>query len=492
ALDPALLTQIRSRASDSGFDAGLIARAESVAPSQLDQVRRPLVHAWLRRNAEPAAVWARLFAYDDAVEATTASKSLGPQIVEALTGIDVLYSSDGGLRSRLRLMPFANLLLASDEAVAKHDPVMGPGATTQELWSATNVPAGATVLDIGCGAGSLALAAARHGASQVVGVDLDPRAVDYSRLNARLNGVDNATFFCGSLLEPVAGRTFDLIVSQPPFVTQPDSIATTTYLHGGHRGDELTLRLLPQLPDALNPSGRALVLFDTAPPTDQTVTQLVSEVLGTDALQVIIVVAQGHSADEQAIGYASTTYADLGPDYAAAAATYRDHLSALGISTSQHVLLQLSRLDAGAPSFVAEVGTRGKRVYDASALAELQAGLRVAAAGPQAMMSAKIKVSRHAWLAQEQAFAGSDPEPSDSQPSDTHRLRVRFDGGRARDQSVSDAAGALLQILADTSELSVACQRYAEVCGTDVAAVQGAVFEFVRDSLVSGLLVVSE
>ena len=88
ALDTALLTQIRSRASDNGFDAGLIARAESVAPSQLDQVRRPLVHAWLRRNAEPAAVWARLFAYDDAVEATTASKSLGPQIVEALTGID--------------------------------------------------------------------------------------------------------------------------------------------------------------------------------------------------------------------------------------------------------------------------------------------------------------------------------------------------------------------------------------------------------------------
>ena len=51
--------------------------------------------------------------------------------------------------------------------------------------------------DIGCGTGVLAIAAAKLGA-RVVGVDIDPDAVEVSRVNAARNGVE-ATFTTGSI-----------------------------------------------------------------------------------------------------------------------------------------------------------------------------------------------------------------------------------------------------------------------------------------------------
>lgn len=56
-------------------------------------------------------------------------------------------------------------------------------------WLEQHVRPGQCVLDYGCGSGILAIAAARLGASRVVGVDIDPAAVDAARLNAERNGV---------------------------------------------------------------------------------------------------------------------------------------------------------------------------------------------------------------------------------------------------------------------------------------------------------------
>jgi ribosomal protein L11 methyltransferase len=51
------------------------------------------------------------------------------------------------------------------------------------------VQGGEGVLDYGCGSGILAIAAAKLGAARVAGVDIDPQAVEVTRLNAQANGV---------------------------------------------------------------------------------------------------------------------------------------------------------------------------------------------------------------------------------------------------------------------------------------------------------------
>ena len=57
-------------------------------------------------------------------------------------------------------------------------------------WLDANMPVGATVLDYGCGSGILAITAAKLGASDVVGVDIDKQAIRASEDNAKQNGVN--------------------------------------------------------------------------------------------------------------------------------------------------------------------------------------------------------------------------------------------------------------------------------------------------------------
>jgi ribosomal protein L11 methyltransferase len=56
-------------------------------------------------------------------------------------------------------------------------------------WLERNVTPDVSVLDYGCGSGILGIAAARLGATEVLGVDIDPQAVSAARSNAGRNGV---------------------------------------------------------------------------------------------------------------------------------------------------------------------------------------------------------------------------------------------------------------------------------------------------------------
>ena len=87
----------------------------------------------------------------------------------------------------------------------------GSHATTRLCleWLERNVRSGCSVLDYGCGSGILAIAAARLGAGNVAGVDIDPLAVEAARANAERNGV-MATFHDSA--QPVAGA-YDLVVA---------------------------------------------------------------------------------------------------------------------------------------------------------------------------------------------------------------------------------------------------------------------------------------
>lgn len=80
-------------------------------------------------------------------------------------------------------------------AVVRIDPGMAFGTgshpTTRLMleYLASRIPAGARVLDYGCGSGILAIAAARLGAAAVDAVDLDPLAVETTAANAARNAV---------------------------------------------------------------------------------------------------------------------------------------------------------------------------------------------------------------------------------------------------------------------------------------------------------------
>ena len=89
---------------------------------------------------------------------------------------------------------------------------------TRLLIEHARVPEQGTVLDLGCGYGAIGITLAKaYPKLRVVMVDVNPRAVELAKINARHNQVeDRVTVLRGNLYEPVEGRVFDVILSNPP------------------------------------------------------------------------------------------------------------------------------------------------------------------------------------------------------------------------------------------------------------------------------------
>lgn len=120
------------------------------------------------------------------------------------------------------------------------------------------------IVDIGTGSGAIAVALAHHlPDAAITAIDLSADALTIAQENAKRNGV-TIRFLQGDLLAPVAHEKFDLIVSNPPYVPEPDrptlSIEVRDHepalaLFAGPDGLDIYRRLIPQAFPCLIPNG---------------------------------------------------------------------------------------------------------------------------------------------------------------------------------------------------------------------------------------------
>jgi methylase of polypeptide subunit release factors len=475
SLDDESLATFRARLGQHGFDDALLGRLEGIAPRQLDAVRLPLVRYHLRTHRSAASTLARLFAYADPVERALVDEALSPSLTTRLLDVAMLVANGEHLQSAFRVMPFGPVWITSDDFGAIGDPVMGPGATTQELARAIDAEGAGHLLDVGCGAGSLALRAAARG-TRVTGVDLHERAIELACFNARLNGLE-ARFLSGDLFAPVRGERFDQVVAQPPFVVQPPDLESTTYLHGGTMGDELTMRLLAELPAALAPGGRGLVLFDSAVRDGEPLIDRVLAAVSETPLEIVAFVAPGASADLQAIAYSAVRHPRLDTDYAHAVERYRSALETKGIRTASHVLLSMVAVPAGARPFAVSRVVDGLSGLDRATIEQAHAALRAATLAGPAFDSLRVRLALTAWLVEEREVA-----------TGRSRTRIRFDSSALRAQELSDAAAGLVECLQGSDTIAAGITAFAELASATVDDVRDQVHDFVRSSLAAGFL----
>ncbi len=187
---------------------------------------------------------AGLLAGDRARRAYRARVSLYPVGEERLFVTDHRFQHTPWLRARV-----------------PRDPVMYLGDDTYFLARCTPRRPVRAALDLCSGSGVHAILAAST-AERAVGVDLNPRAVNFARLNAMLNDAWNAVFLEGDLFGPVGGERFDLIVANPPFVPAP--VYELMYRDGGPSGADVVRRIVAALPDYLATGGVAQVVTHLA------------------------------------------------------------------------------------------------------------------------------------------------------------------------------------------------------------------------------------
>jgi protein-L-isoaspartate O-methyltransferase len=230
----------------------------------------------LRRTTErsPLATLTRLFLLQTVVPVADAERAL-PHVLGELEGEGFVETSVGEVRALLDVRPYAtddtHLWVASDltpgldgapvRVAADH--VLGISPAAVSLAQLTLREPLGRALDLGTGCGVQALHLAAH-AEHVVATDVNERALRLTRFNAALNGFPTIDVRTGSLLDPVAGETFDLIATNPPFVISPATGERLVYRDSGLPGDSVVERIVREAPAHLNPGGWLQVLANWA------------------------------------------------------------------------------------------------------------------------------------------------------------------------------------------------------------------------------------
>lgn len=158
--------------------------------------------------------------------------------------------------------------------------VYRPQADTLLLAEAVRqaaLPGGVRVLDIGPGTGALSIVAARAGAAEVLAVDVSRRAVLATWLNAGIRGLP-VRVRRGDALDVAAGRRFDVILANPPYVPcerpDPPRVGRARAWDAGLDGRAMVDRVTALAPLLLDRRGTILIVHSALCDVDRTLHQL--------------------------------------------------------------------------------------------------------------------------------------------------------------------------------------------------------------------------
>ena len=316
AATPEQAASLRADLADSGWGVEAVAAllGEAADAALRREIRLPALRAVRAALAggpvpSPVAVLTALFMLGEPVPATALDAALPRTAAAGAAAIGLVGESDesGCVRALVDLRPHEAVddagevrwWVASDlgelvtgRALAP-DHVLGVGGAGLTLAGLTPRTPVRTALDLGCGCGIQTLYLLRH-AEHVVATDISARALAFTAFNAALAGVSvtgapgagsdiapssgldseadaasesgsdagSLELLRGSLLEPVAGRRFDLIASNPPFVLTPPAVreAGLPLMEYRDAGGPILPGLVAGLAEHLEPGATAVML----------------------------------------------------------------------------------------------------------------------------------------------------------------------------------------------------------------------------------------
>ena len=287
-----------------------------------------------------------------------AERVAGPVLpVDELVGAGLLQASAGELRALLDVRPYEEpggppWWVVSDLGTGLdgvHRPldaehVLGLGGASATLAQVTVRPPVASALDIGTGCGVQALHLSRHSRS-VVATDVSPRALRLASLTSAMSDV-RLDLRQGDLLDPVRDETFDLVVSNPPFVVgAPAGDARHTYRDAGLDLDGVGARLAAEAPGLLRPGGTFQMLANWVHRSGRDWQERVAAWLPEDGIDALVVQREVLDPSEYVATWLRDAGEDGSPSYVARYDAWLSALDSAGVHALGFGIVSVRRTD---------------------------------------------------------------------------------------------------------------------------------------------------
>jgi SAM-dependent methyltransferase len=166
-----------------------------------------------------------------------------------------------------RLFRYQNVAILSDPSTQDESQVFFPYLEEVNLCApfyTRGIKQGDRVLELGAGSGLYSILAALKG-GEVVGVDINPRAVRFAQINREINGLaeQNPTFIVASMEEYLLqnqGVLFDRIIASLPYKPWPAALGRgKVYSNGGELGRAFSKIAIGECPKRLKRNGSFLI-----------------------------------------------------------------------------------------------------------------------------------------------------------------------------------------------------------------------------------------
>ncbi len=342
--EPGLANRVRGVFADAAYRAdnvdALIGRPQA-------NWRREAASRALRAGRDtPLTTLVKLFCGARRVDTGVLDAVLGSAGSAALEAAGLLARDGDEARATVQITPLGEHLYAHDLPARHHaraaDFVVGPSPVARLLGALTVPTPVERALDLGCGAGVLALDTLT-GARHVTAVDVNPRAVALTRFNAALNGCGNVTTHAGDLFAPLGEARFDLIISNPPFVIAPR--ATFVYRDGGA---PICARIVREAPAHLATNGILQMLCNWPERTGSDWREVPRSWFDGCGCDAWVLRLRSQAALEYALAWLGQEYAGE-PVPAAALAEWTDHLAGHDIAAVGTGLVVMRRSSGRPP-----------------------------------------------------------------------------------------------------------------------------------------------
>jgi carbamoyltransferase len=262
-----VLREFNELLKEHGYsEEGICGLLECASLQQIEPTHLHYYANWCLTDA-PLDNLIRLFQLRGAMKEDDIRQLFGERLFEALKNLGLLIPrAKGTWASRVDLFCSGGLFFATDhrymlldEDRINEDPVMYIGMDSHGLVQTAPRRDAEQLLDLCCGSGIQGVVASRH-SGEVTLVDLNPRAIRFSRFNVQLNGVENVKVLCGDLYGVVQGRSFDVILANPPFVPSPNE--DYRFRDGGANGECILQRIVEESAGFLAPGGSLFIVTD--------------------------------------------------------------------------------------------------------------------------------------------------------------------------------------------------------------------------------------